>query len=46
MISQELRTAVRLPVGRMVLIGSTTLRTDRQNNDAPQLFFFVQADAR
>jgi hypothetical protein len=45
MISQEFQTAARLPVGRMVLIGSTTLRTDPQETDPPRLFLFVQVTA-
>ena len=42
MTSQEFKTAVRIPVGKMILIGSVSLGAEEQKAERPQLFLFVQ----
>jgi hypothetical protein len=44
-MSQELRTTVRLPLGRKVLVGGMTLEPASKEDPARQLYLVIEADA-
>ena len=44
--SQDFQTFVRLPVGKTILMGSSTLRAGPHQADALQLFLFVQVTSQ
>ena len=46
MTTQEFKINVRLPVGKLILIGSTTLTAEPGQTDTPKLFLFVEVTSQ